>query len=165
MPSVSSSCGPSGITTMKSTMLVNCTEARTSRMIISLRRWWSSGASAWPLAGAGSRSSGVSSTIAPPVPGSKVDYPHSRGEATRPTRAQKAARSGPDRAAVAVGLRFREPLTYRVRWLPRRRGPPGRRPGGRSGRGTENRTRSPCRPCGRRPRCPDRRRARRRSRP
>ena len=30
--SVLSSCGPSGITTMKSTMLVNCTDERMSRM-------------------------------------------------------------------------------------------------------------------------------------
>ncbi len=38
IPSVRMSCGPSGITTMKSTMLVNCTEASMRRIISSSPR-------------------------------------------------------------------------------------------------------------------------------
>ena len=43
MSSFRRSCGPSGITTMKSTMLVNWTEARISSSNASLRLWFTEG--------------------------------------------------------------------------------------------------------------------------
>ena len=39
MESVRMSCGPSGMTTMKSTIVVNCTAASTSSTLRSVRRW------------------------------------------------------------------------------------------------------------------------------
>ena len=48
IPSDRINCGPSGITTMKSTILVNCTAAKTSKTVRSVRFWhdvWSSAVS------------------------------------------------------------------------------------------------------------------------